>query len=438
MKMLRDQSGIALALSLMVILTLTVLVSGMMLTVVNDKTITANHVRDARALAVAKAGTAEVVRRLGQPYAANDTVIIEDQSGSLHGDWQCLIFLNRPTSGGSGSVMFKRSMQQDTLPYSVTYQAFAADQDTDRVLRVKYKTFDANGNGVIEYPNEIYFYDYIRKQISLGRGNPTPGDAYPVWEIYAPAVVGNARRTLVTEVVVPRYNAKSQAGLSADGLVWVTGSAVVCGHNHLYTTPSWTQPTDCFDDWHIAATDSHAYAPTFESFLPKNHCTAVGCVPAIETMGVINNNGANTKAYGNPDSISGSSRPTLKLWEILGMDSASCVDPANWTTNDPVNGWSKFTPEWRATGNSSHEGIAWVVGDCHIAGNMDFKGLIYIEGDLFISGRAWILGGITVRGTVHTTTGHGNMTILYSSEAIARAVTRREGVNMSIWSQREL
>jgi hypothetical protein len=435
-KIFKEQKGIAMALSLMVILTLTVLVSGMMFSVVNDKVITANHVRDAQALAVSKAGTAEVMRRIGYGYRANnDTSIIQDLAG-INGNWQCLIFLSPPGTGPS-AISFKRSLQNaDTLQYSVPYNAFAASGDTSQVLRVRYKTWDTNNDGVITV-DEIYFYDYLRKQITLGRVYPTPGDAYPVWQIIAPARVGNARRALVTEVVIPRLNVLTQAGLSADGRVWGTGAAKVCGHNHLYTTPV-LDPPACFDAWHVASGDSHGLSVNnFASASPKTSCNSVGCVFGIETMDTLENSGANKKAWGNPDSTSASTRPTLAIWEMLGMSQAQCM-ALDWTTADPVVGFTHFIANKHFTGNTSHEGVLWVEGDVMMAGTVDFRGLIYIEGDLQLSGTLWVLGGIVVHGAVQQTNIHGNMTVLYSSEAIARAIQRAQGTNMRIWSQREM
>ncbi len=434
-RIIENQKGIAMALALMVILTLTVLVSGMMFSVVNDKVITANHVRDAQALAIAKAGTAEAMRRIGFGYwDNNDTTVIQDLShGGLNGNWQCLIFLTNPPAG-SGVITLKRSLQNaDTLRYSIPY---AAGFDTTQVLRIRYKTYDANGNGTIS-TDEIYYYDYIRKQITLGLAYPTPGDAYPVWEILAPARVGNARRTLVTEVVMPRLNVLTQAGLSADGRVWGTGSAKVCGHNHLYTTPV-LDPPDCFDAWHIASGDSHGLSVNnFANSSAKTSCTSVGCVYGIETTDTLENSGANKKAWGNPDSTSASTRPTPEIWEMMGMSQAECM-LLNWTTNNPVTGFTHIIGNKHFTGNTSHEGVLWVEGDVMMAGTVDFRGLIYIEGDLQLSGTLWILGGVVVHGAVQQTNIHGNMTILYSSEAIARAIQRAQGTNMRIWSQREL
>jgi type II secretory pathway component PulK len=85
MKNIRNEKGIAMVLTLMVILVLSVMASGLMYNIVNEKTITANRMRSSQALALAKAGQAEAIARLSIPYSnSNDTVSSENWAPRLN------------------------------------------------------------------------------------------------------------------------------------------------------------------------------------------------------------------------------------------------------------------------------------------------------------------------------------------------------------------
>ena len=65
-------------------------------------------------------------------------------------------------------------------------------------------------------------------------------------------------------------------------------------------------------------------------------------------------------------------------------------------------------------------------GDLTLNSTITFRGLIYVEGDLKLNGQAWILGGVIVKGKTSVKM-NGGATILYSSEAISRALARYGG-----------
>ncbi len=64
MNTIKNQKGVALVLALMVILLMTVLASGLMYNIINEKSIASNQIRDAQALTIARAGVAEATARL--------------------------------------------------------------------------------------------------------------------------------------------------------------------------------------------------------------------------------------------------------------------------------------------------------------------------------------------------------------------------------------
>lgn len=443
MKQINNEKGIALVLTLMVILVLSVMASGLMYNIVNEKTIGANRMRSSQALALAKAGEAEAIARLSVAYSAtNDTVIVQNiNGGGFTPNWRCYISLNQPSTSGSGDIVYKKTVQTsaNALDYSENFGDFG---DTSSVLQVRYKHFDLNNDGTLT-SNEIYYYDYKRDMITLGNAAPTPADAYPVWEIISTGKVGNVRRTLATEVVVPRFTAKTRAGLSSHAPVVGHGNADVCGHDHPTTIPYNTTPPNCFDAWHVyAGGNPHGLAANaYANLVPRASCTEVGCVPGIESDSTITDVGANKKCWGNPDSLSHSTRPMYKIWEILGMDSATCTNLPWGTDMYPVTGLVRKDGNTMYAGHGSgleHQGILWIRnGDLHSSSNLAFKGLIYVEGDFMSSGTTWVLGGIVVMGETETNI-VGSIDVLYSSEMIARVVQQAVGTGMKVVSQREV
>jgi type II secretory pathway pseudopilin PulG len=435
-----------MVLTLMVILVLSVMASGLMYNIVNEKTITANRMRSSQALALAKAGQAEAIARLSIPYSnSNDTVIVQDINGAgFTPNWRCYISLDQPGSAGTTDIVYKKTVQTSAnqLNYSEDFGDFG---DTSSVLQVRYKHFDLNNDGTLT-GNEVYYYDYKRDMTTLGKAAPTPADAYPVWEIISTGKVGNSRRTLVTEVVVPRFTAKTRAGLSSHAPVVGSGNADVCGHDHPTTTPYNTSPPTCFDAWHVyAGGNPHGLAATnFSTYpAPRQSCIEAGCVPGIESDSIITDLGANKKSWGNPDYVEKSNRPIYKIWDIMGMDSATCWNLPWGTDMYPVNGLVRVGSPGGSTmyaghgAGLEHMGILWVRGDLHSSSNLAVKGLIYVEEDFRSTGTTWVLGGIVVLGETETRI-TGSIDVLYSSEMIARVVQQATGVGMKVISQREV
>jgi hypothetical protein len=442
MKKINNQNGIALVLALMVILVLSVMASGLMYNIVNEKTITANRMRSSQALALAKAGQAEAIARLSVTYrSGNDTVIIQDFiNNNWSPNWRCYITLDQPNPG-SGDTVYKKTIQPSTalLNYSENYGDFG---DSSSVLQVRYKHHDTNGDGVLN-ESETYFYDYKRDLITLGRASPTPSDAYPVWEIISTGQVGSARRTLVTEVVVPRFTARTRAGLSSKAPVTGHGNANVCGHDHPVSIPYNTSPPNCFDAWHVyAGGEPHGVAASnYANIAPRASCTQAGCVPGIETDSTITDIGANKKSWGNPDYVEHSPRPIYKIWEIMGMDSATCTNLPWGADMYPVRGLVRKDGNTMYAGHGSgleHEGILWIRnGDLHSSSNLAIKGLVYVEGNYQSTGTTWVLGGIVVLGETETSI-TGSIDVLYSSQMLARVVQNATGIGMKVISQREV
>jgi hypothetical protein len=450
MKRINNQKGVALALSLMIILVLSVMASGLMFNIINEKTITAHRMRSSQSLVLAKAGTAEAIARLSLLPGHIYGIVQDIPNNVFNPEWRCYITLDAPPNDPSGTTpyIYKQTLQTGTsLQYSTNFGALG---DSFSTLQIRYKRIDLNGDNVITN-NEVYYYDYKREVVVLGKASPCPNDAYPVWEIISTGRVGTSRRTMVTEVSVPKFTARTRAGLSSKAPVVGHGNADVCGHDHPQTTPYNLTPPNCFitttalpHGWHVAADEVHGLAAnSYANLAPNASCTKAGCVPGIESDSIITDIGANKKSWGNPDYYEKSQRPIYKIWEILGMDSAACWN-LPWGNNMyPVMGLVRVgTPgstTMYAGGGSGlqHDGILWVRGDLHSASNISFKGLIYIEGNYKSGGTTWVLGGIVVRGTTETWI-TGSIDVLYSSQTLARVARLANAAGMVVLSQREV
>lgn len=449
MKTIKNQKGVALVLALMVILLMTVLASGLMYNIINEKSIAGNQIRDAQALTIARAGVAEATARLSMLYqAGNDTAIVPQNfsASNLTVDWRCYIFSDAPDDPDEGNLDFKKTIQpgSDLLPYTKSYDEMG---DTSQILQVRYKRFDRNNNGTIDDNTEIYFYDSKNNVVTLG---PVRSDDYPVFEIISTGRVGNAKKTLVSELVIPKYPIVTRSALNSEVAVRGNGNANVCGHDHLATTELELDPPNCFttgdgstgESCHVPRSDDaiHAPEPDYQIIEKDPFCTAAGCLPGIESNDEITDIGANKKSWGNPDYIQDSPNPVYELWQVLGLSSAAELDAfaESWSDEtSPVNGWTLTDGDITKASNAVHDGVWWVKGDLHLSGTPKFRGLIYIEGDLDLTGTLWVLGGIIVKGVTETHI-NGTITVLYSSRTLERVAQMNIGSGMRLVSQREI
>jgi hypothetical protein len=118
--------------------------------------------------------------------------------------------------------------------------------------------------------------------------------------------------------------------------------------------------------------------------------------------------------------------PFYSLAEVLGMSVKEVQKlfskPDNTSIVDPLNGITYIIGDATINSNLVGEGLIYITGDLYAAGNFIFKGLIYVEGDVHITGTPWILGSLVVRGTSDFNFSSGNSAVLYSSEALSRAL----------------
>ncbi|HBE73338.1 MAG TPA: hypothetical protein DDW31_04510 [candidate division Zixibacteria bacterium] len=442
MNPMNNQKGIAMALALMMTLVLTLMAAGLMYTVVNEKKLTGNQMRYAQSLAVSRAGLYEALARLSTIDQA--VKIGQDLTQPITPDWTCLIFADNPPAG-TGSFDQRQTVQTgaNVLEYTVPYSGGAFDSSL--VLTVRYKRQDRNGNGTIDGTDEIYFYDYKQKRITLGQ---VSSDHRPVFEITSTGRVGTTRRTIVSELVIPKLNIGAKAAVRSGVAIRGNGTVDICGHDHLITTPAFTEPPNCFPDqpgqpsgWHVSRNPAlHGSPPDYAHAVPTTECTAAGCLPGGESDDEITSYGVNKKFWGNPDAIQFSTSPVPEIWEILGMTEAEC-NAQTWGTNiNPVNGFVKVE---NAGGNihlpvsANHIGVLWVKGSLQVQGNTAFRGLVYVEEDFKNVGTPWILGAVCTKGVTETTL-NGTINILYSSAMLEQVIMAAAGTGMKIVSQREV
>ena len=109
-------------------------------------------------------------------------------------------------------------------------------------------------------------------------------------------------------------------------------------------------------------------------------------------------------------------------------------DADNKSIVNPLNGITYIDGDAKIKSNLTGEGLIYVTGDLHAAGNFTYIGLIYVEGDVLFTGSPWILGSMVVRGTTDFNFSAGDATILYSSEALSRALNNSMPAILLSWS----
>ena len=131
------------------------------------------------------------------------------------------------------------------------------------------------------------------------------------------------------------------------------------------------------------------------------------------------------------------SNPFYSLGETIGLPQQDVNRLLAGADNNkivsPLNGITYIEGDATINSNLTGEGLIYITGDLHAAGNFVYKGLIYVEGDVHFTGSPWILGSMIVRGTSDFNFSAGNAAILYSSEALMKALDRVMPVIMLSW-----
>ncbi|MDO9390845.1 MAG: PilX N-terminal domain-containing pilus assembly protein [bacterium] len=439
----KQEKGIALVMALMLLLVMSVMVAGFMLTITNEQKMGGNQVRYVEALNLAEAGISEVSARLNLPTGDANAIA---ENTPQNADWEARILNETNLPAAEGNAQYYPALLAGTtnqLSYTVSDINSA---DAQYVLTARYKT-NAAGNA-------IFFYDYGTGTQHLVNGPPfnAPNDnSFPIWVIRSTGMVGNVRRSVEAEVTRNKVEINVTAAVSCDQAVWATGAFSVCGHNHLMSTPVGTRvkqggsSNPCHDDgWEVCDRDAAGYA--------ADSCIAGGCLPGITTTG-----DANEPPKGGGDElgfpVGNSNTGTFKeIWEALGfateadMRSAYNITQFNTKAGASITdgcGFYEYTGDMTPDGSKANElsisdlpdssrGILWVRGPFDGVGAGCFKGLLYVDGEMAVSNKIWVLGAVMIKGDNVNYDGvsgnapgagrgmhmRGNGDLLYSSEML--------------------
>ncbi len=423
----RGESGNVLIITLMILFAISTI--GMTVASVStmDLKISGNQRATTQALFAAEAGLNEAIHRL--TIADPTTVTVGGWTGNVAiGDsepydpnWTVLLYLDSPASvaAGSGSIHTTGTIQD----LSGDFIEYSAPSGNDGVLTIRHKWIDRNGDNTRDQ-NEIVLYD----------PNTVPPENFivgnPVEVVTVTGRSGTGSAVIQAEVTKQRAYVRTLGALYVDKAIKLTGSCAFCGYDHDYDTPVGT------------VISKPGAASTGKSgggvvLCDTYHCSA-GHLPGVTTTGdeVKAQGSADVKGYPLPVDQS-PTNPFYSLGETIGLPQQevtrllSGADHSKITS--PLNGITYIQGDATINSNLVGEGLLYVTGDLHAAGNFVYKGLIYVEGDVHFTGSPWILGSMVVRGTSDFNFSSGNAAILYSSEALMRALDSVMPVIMLSW-----
>jgi hypothetical protein len=402
-KLIGGEKGNILVVTLLILFAISVIGATMAMISSMDLKIAGNQRSTTRALPVAEAGMNEAIHRLSLPNPTNVTVggwsgnaAIGD-SEPYNPNWTALIYLTRPSSAPAGgtNVYTTGTIQNPSQPYLV----YSAASGTDRVLSIRHKWRDRDGDNVRD-ANEIVRYDPLQ----LPPENFSSG--FPVEIVTVTGRAANAERVIQAEVTKRTMLCRTLGALYCDKAVKLTGNCAFCGYNHSINTPAGTKPNACVP-WHLSS----------------------GHLPGVTTTGDQVKVQGSAYTGGNPIPIDNSAtNPWYSLADVLGISQAdlnAMLAAADHTSIcNPMNGITYINGDANITSNLVGSGLLYVTGDLHAAGSFTFRGLIYVEGDVHFTGTPWVLGSMAVKGTSDFNFSSGNAGILYSKDALTQYLSQ--------------
>jgi hypothetical protein len=399
-----NERGSALVLALMLIFAAAAIGSILAMMSTFDTRISNNQRVSTDALYVAEAGLNEAVHRLSlsDPTIATiggwtGNVAIAD-APPYDPNWMTRIYMAPPggVPAGTGSNVNTGTLQD----LSGNYLRYSAPGGTEDVLTIEHKWEDLDGDGVRDI-GEVLRYDANR----IPPENFASGE--PVEVVTATGRVGNGTRSVQTEVTRLPITGRTLGALFVDKPIQVKGTPAFCGFNHDIAIPDETVPNACFA-WHLVT----------------------GGLPGITTTGdAVDISGGASDVLGDPAPTDTSSlNPFLTLAEVLGLSDAELnqllASAHNTSMVNPLNGITYITGDATINANIVGEGLIYVTGDLSANGDFIYTGLVYVEGDVKFTGNPWILGAMVVRGTSDWSVTAGNASVIYSEEALRRAINR--------------
>jgi hypothetical protein len=405
-----DERGSVLVITLLILFAISIMGASLAMVSSMDLKISGNQRKTTQSLFVAEAGLSEAVHRLALPdptvvsvngWTGNAAI---SDSEPYDPDWTAMIYLTSPGSapGGGGSIVSTGTLQDLSRPHL----QYSAENGFDGVLTIQHKWVDRDGDGDRD-SDEVVRYD----KLSVPPENFTTG--YPVEVVTVTGHSAQGVSTIQAEVTKKTITVRTLGALYVDHDVTLTGSCAFCGYNHGYDTPVGSQPGGAGKGkMGTACEDFHLPSGSLPGVTSTGH--------KVQTMG-------SSDIRGFPAPVhSSASNPFYDLNEVLCLplkEVKQMLDKAdNKSIVDPLNGVTYIVGDAKISSNLTGEGMIYVTGDLHASGNFVYKGLIYVEGDVHFSGAPWILGSMIVRGTTDFSFSAGNATVLYSAEALSRAL----------------
>jgi hypothetical protein len=401
---LRDESGMALAITVILLLSLAAMALTAAMVGSTDLLVAGNQRSNSAALDVAEAGVAEALNRMslrpGTQVPVGGAMVdasIQDPSDPPSPNWKAHIYL---TPIGSAPAAPAGEMSTGTVQAPGHYLQYSDPSNTKDAVLIEHKKRDFNGDGV----DEVVLYDPSQ----VPPENPTEGT--PVEVVTVTGHKGLARRTVQVEAIRFPIHPNVTAALSADRSVDLRGNVTVCGHDHRLDTPRGTQLPACSPTWDEVS----------------------GNLPAVMTTGDAVMRRGTTDLLGSPTvTDTSSTNHFYSLAEAMGVTTSELndilADPDQTTDSaaGPYEGVTYIQGDASFNGING-EGLLYVTGDLTLAGNFTWVGLIYVEGTLKNTGNSWILGGVMARGDLQVSVdfGAGTPVVLYSSEALVQMLTR--------------
>jgi type IV pilus assembly protein PilX len=393
----RNERGIALVISMLILLVMSLLGLVLMAGASLNRSLAGNDQRMRQALNIAEAGVGEAQARI-----ANQDVVMDPADPVA----ACQVF---NTVAGSVPVTGADTTALATGQPAGSYLNYTSAGLGPDALTIGWKK-NALGTAVMRYDASK------NPAIQTLSGSP-------IYTITSTGRVGQARRTIVSEVMAKPYTVLAKGAFTANVDIVSLGGAVICGYDHSINTPIndgvkgriGPKPDYCqFDETGIAANSR----------------------PGVWD-GAPLTSGGNAKAFGNPDTLGGQGKNNFYTgpWDCFGMSQADFwslvgppVNPAsvtNWNgiLNLDDDGVTQNQSCSVGPNGVDGEGLLYIDGDLNLNSNFSYKGLIYVEGDITVNGNAWILGGIVARGKTKIKI-NGNMTVLYSGDAITQMLQK--------------
>ncbi len=396
-----DERGIALVISMLILLVMSLLGLVLMAGASMNRGVAGNDQRMRQSLNLAEAGIGEAESRISNQDTQMDPADPNDV---------CQIF---NTPAGTVPVLGADSTALATGQPVGSYLTYSSPDRGPNALTIAWKK-NPDGTAVMRYD-------------PTHTPNMNDLSGSPIYTITSTGRVGQARRTVVAEVMQKPYQVLAKGALVASVTVTDLGNANICGYDHFINTP--------YDD----GNKGRGLMPGDLDHCIDNENTLLPAQPGVwGTDGITNGGKANSA--GNPDYLQNQGKPAFYSgpWDCFGMSQAEFWGFVGApTAPSSITDWKGlyYVDNNTVTRDAScslspsgidGEGFLYVDGDLSLNSNFHYKGFIFVEGDFKINGNAWVLGGIVVKGVTELKS-NGTMTILYSSDAITQMLSKYAG-----------